>query len=286
MSNADIDRLASATAFDTEGQKLGSVGQVYLDDQTERPSWVSISTGLFGTNETLVPLEGHRWDGDKLVVAYSKDVVKDAPNIDADAHISEQEEQELYRYYEGHGYATTDRRDAVTNDRRDDVAGVAGTAGVAGVAGRDRRDDVADRDFADRDVTDRDRRNDDTTSMTRSEERLNVGTETVETGRARLRKYTTTETETVSVPVTKEKLVVERTAVDGRPSKGGKIGEGDDVEEITLREERPVVSKETVDVEEVRVGKETVTEQQQVTDEVRKEHIEVEGEGDATNRRR
>lgn len=286
MSNADIDRLASATAFDTEGQKLGSVGQVYLDDQTERPSWVSVSTGLFGTNETLVPLEGHRWDGDKLVVAYSKDVVKDAPNIDADAHISEQEEQELYRYYEGHGYATTDRRDAVTNDRRDDVAGVAGTAGVAGVAGRDRRDDVADRDFADRDVTDRDRRNDDTTSMTRSEERLNVGTETVETGRARLRKYTTTETETVSVPVTKEKLVVERTAVDGRPSKGGKIGEGDDVEEITLREERPVVSKETVDVEEVRVGKETVTEQQQVTDEVRKEHIEVEGEGDATNRRR
>lgn len=286
MSNADIDRLASATAFDTEGQKLGSVGQVYLDDQTERPSWVSVSTGLFGTNETLVPLEGHRWDGDKLVVAYSKDVVKDAPNIDADAHISEQEEQELYRYYEGHGYATTDRRDAVTNDRRDDVAGVAGTAGVAGVTGRDRRDDVADRDFADRDVTDRDRRNDDTTSMTRSEERLNVGTETVETGSARLRKYTTTETETVSVPVTKEKLVVERTAVDGRPSKGGKIGEGDDVEEITLREERPVVSKETVDVEEVRVGKETVTEQQQVTDEVRKEHIEVEGEGDANKRRR
>ncbi|MDO5502672.1 MAG: YsnF/AvaK domain-containing protein, partial [Actinomycetia bacterium] len=138
----------------------------------------------------------------------------------------------------------------------------------------------------DRDVTDRDRTDrgvtDDTETMTRSEEQLRVGTEQQETGRARLRKYTTTEEETVTVPVEKERLVVEREPIEGDGTRSaGSIGDGDgDVEEdIVLREERPVVDKETVDVENVRVGKETVTDDQTVTEEVRKEHIDVDGEG-------
>jgi uncharacterized protein (TIGR02271 family) len=119
--------------------------------------------------------------------------------------------------------------------------------------------------------------------MTLSEERLNVDKESQEAGRARLRKYVTTDTETVTVPVKKEKLTVERNPVEGARS-GGTISEGDDIEDITLREERAVVDKETVDVEEVRVAKETVTEQQQVSGQVRKEHAEVEGDVDAASR--
>lgn len=283
--DALLARITEATAFDTSGDKIGSVGQVYLDDATGEPTWVTVNTGFFGTSQSFAPLQGHRFDGDDLVLAHSKDVVKDAPRVDADGHISEAEEAELYRYYEG---------------LRGDHAGVPAAGGVrdhdvrdrdlrdGDVRDRDLRDgDVRDRDHADvrdRDVVDhdRDRLRDGNQSMTASEERLNVGTEQVEAGRARLRKYVTTEEETVTVPVSKERVVVERHAVDGKAD-AGRIdpNAADVVEEVTLREERPVVSKDTVAVEEVSLGKETVTDNQTVTETVSKEHIDVDGaEGD------
>lgn len=272
MNNADLDRITSATAYDADGDKVGRVGQVYLDDETGRPTWVSVSTGLFGTSESLAPLEGHRWDGDRLVLAHAASVIKDAPRVDVDQHISPEEENELFGYYRGHGYDYASTPTHVQGDR--DVQRAEAAA------------DVRERDLADRDARDDRARVEDGTSMTASEERLNVDKETTEAGRVRLRKYTTTEEETVTVPVTKEKVVVERTPVDGRRSEGTiEDRDGEQVEEITLREERAVVSKETVDVEEVSLGKETVTEEETVSGQVRKEHIEVEGD-DVTDRRR
>ena len=111
--------------------------------------------------------------------------------------------------------------------------------------------------------------------MTLSEERLAAGKETVESGRARLRKYTTKHIEKVEVPVTKERLVVERKPASGDSKSHALKDSGERVEEITLHEERPVVGKETVPVEEVRVGKERVTETERVSGEVRKEHADV-----------
>jgi uncharacterized protein (TIGR02271 family) len=115
--------------------------------------------------------------------------------------------------------------------------------------------------------------------MTRSEERLNVGTQSQETGRARLRKYVTTEQQTVNVPVTREEVRIER-----EPITEGNVGDamsGPDISEeeheVTLHEERPVVEKEAVPVERVRLSKEQVTDQESVTDEVRKEQIETDG---------
>jgi uncharacterized protein (TIGR02271 family) len=106
--------------------------------------------------------------------------------------------------------------------------------------------------------------------MTRSEERLNVGTEQVEAGRVRLRKHVVTEEQQITVPVTHEEVRVERMPADGR---AGKIG--DDEREVVLHEEKPVVRKETVPVEQVRLRTEQVTEQRKVRDKVRKEQIEV-----------
>lgn len=103
-----LERLASGNVLDNQGNKIGSVGQVYLDDLTEEPSWVTVRTGLFGTSETFVPLEGARFEGDDIVVPYEKDMVKDAPRVDADQHLDVSEEQELYRYY-GRDYAMKTR---------------------------------------------------------------------------------------------------------------------------------------------------------------------------------
>ena len=114
--------------------------------------------------------------------------------------------------------------------------------------------------------------------MTLSEERLKAGKERVEVGQARLRKYTTTHTEKVDVPVTKEKLVVERTPASGNARKAPIRDSGGKVKEVTLREERPVVERETVPVEDVRVGKERVTGTEQVSAKLRKERADVDVE--------
>lgn len=255
ISKDDIARIEGSTAYDSSGDKVGKVGQLFLDDQTGEPTWVTVSTGFFGSSETFVPVEGARFDGGDLHLAHDKDKIKDAPRMEVDQHLSETEEAELYRYYGlqygGAGYQT-------------------GTG--------------TDHTHTDHTHTDTQRTTGDA-SMTLSEERVEVGKESREAGRARLRKYTTTETETVDVPITKEKLVVERNPVSGEHASAGPISDTDQVEEVTLREERAVVDKETVPVEEVRIGKEQVTEHETVSAEVRKEHADIDGATDTDTRR-
>ncbi|MEV4619736.1 PRC and DUF2382 domain-containing protein [Asanoa sp. NPDC049573] len=115
-------------------------------------------------------------------------------------------------------------------------------------------------------------------AMTRSEERLRVGTERERVGRARLRKYVVTEHQQVTVPVSHEEVVVEREPITEETAAaayaGPDISEAE--HEVTLHAERPVVEKEAVPVERVRMSKETVTEQETVGDKVRKERIEAE----------
>jgi uncharacterized protein (TIGR02271 family) len=112
--------------------------------------------------------------------------------------------------------------------------------------------------------------------MTRSEEQLHVGTESVEAGRARLRKYVVTENVSRTVPVSHEEIRVEREPITDATVGAALEGPAISAEEheVTLRAERPVVEKQAVPVERVRLDKETVTEQRQVTDTVRKEQIE------------
>jgi uncharacterized protein (TIGR02271 family) len=237
-----IDRAIGSTVYDRDGDKIGKVNQVYVDDRTGRPLWASVHTGLFGTSETVVPLEDANWDGDDLRIPYEKERVKDAPRIETDAHISEAEQDELFRYYgvgSGTGIGT-------------------GTTGGDRTVGHDTSGPNTD------------------TAMTRSEEQLRVGKEQVATGRAKLRKHVVTEHQNVTVPVTHEEVRVER-----EPITEGNVDQalsGPDISEeeheVVLTEERPVVQKETVPVERVRLDKETVTENERVSEDVRKEEIE------------
>jgi PRC-barrel domain len=89
-------------AVDAEGDRIGKISKIYLDDQTGQPLWVLVETGLFGTRQSLAPVHGSRLDGELVVLAVSKDQVKNAPNIERDAHISESEQDALHQYYRGH----------------------------------------------------------------------------------------------------------------------------------------------------------------------------------------
>jgi len=275
-----INRVIGKDVYDQSGEKIGSASEVYLDDESGQPEWVTVKTGLFGTKETFVPIRDADLTDDGVRVPLSKARVKDAPKIDADGHLSPEEEQELYRYYGlgGAGLQDTGRTDTAVG--RVDTAGTTteSTTGTAGYTGTDARGTVG-RDTSGPTTDD---------AMTRSEERLDVGTRSEEIGRARLRKYVVSENVSETVPVSREEVRVEREPITdanvGDALDGPAISEEE--HEVTLRAERPVVDKEAVPVERVRLDKETVTDHETVTDTVRKEQVEFEGtDGAATDRR-
>jgi uncharacterized protein (TIGR02271 family) len=260
--------------LDQHRDKIGKAGQVYLDDRTGEPAWVTVKTGLFGGAESFVPLAEGRMEGDDVSVPYSKDQVKDAPRIeDENGHLSRDEEAELYRYYgladpdhavaggRDTAYADTGRAD----DGHTDAARPQGAVG--GGAGHDTSGPDTD------------------SAMTRSEERVDVGTETETVGRARLRKYVVTENVTKTVPVSHEEVRIEREPITdanrGEALSGGDITEEE--HEVELKGERVVVDKDTVPVERVQMGTETVTENREVSEQVRKEQIEADTDVDGTD---
>src|SRR3954465_3923776 len=93
-----ISRVIGKDVYDESGEKIGSASEVYLDDESGQPEWVTVKTGLFGTKESFVPIRDADLTDDGLRVPVSKNRVKDAPKVDADGHLSPEEEHELYRY--------------------------------------------------------------------------------------------------------------------------------------------------------------------------------------------
>jgi uncharacterized protein (TIGR02271 family) len=255
ISTEEVQNLLSSggTVVGDDGSKIGKVGQVYLDDQTDQPEWVTVKTGTFGGAESFVPLANGTVSGTEIRVPFDKDKVKGAPSVeDSEGHLSQEEEAGLYRYY-GMDYSESDSDSGLPASDRTDRS--------EGAVGQDTSGPNTD------------------DSMTRSEERLNVGTEKATTGKARLRKYVVTENVTQTVPVSHEEVRIEREPITDA-NRGDAMAGGDitsEEHEVTLSEERAVVDKETVPVERVRMDKETVTEDQQVSEEVRKEQIESEG---------
>ncbi|MDY6055179.1 PRC and DUF2382 domain-containing protein [Micrococcus sp.] len=250
-----LDQLQNGDVFGTDGEKIGSVGQVYLDDVTNEPTFVTVKTGLFGAKETFVPLQQAQTTADGVTVPYTKEFVKDAPNVDADGSLTPEEEQRIYEYY-SMDYAAADHA-----DRREVV-----DAPAAGVVETERRE-VADAD-----------------SVVVKDESLQVGTERRATGRVRLRKQSYTTTETVEVPVTREEVVVERVAVDPNSAEARDSAADGEVE-VTTYEETPVVNK-TVEAEKVSLGKRTVQDTETVSEELRHEDVTIDGDTDRDGRLR
>lgn len=128
ISTRDIDDIIGAEAHDQDDAKIGKVGQIYIDQETEQPVWVSVRSGLFGRSETLVPLTGATWDRTALRLAVPKDRVKDAPRVEPGAEVTPEEQERLYDYYaQADRDAHADRR--VRDDRDRDGRDVPGDRG-------------------------------------------------------------------------------------------------------------------------------------------------------------
>ena len=99
LGHDEIDRVIDRDVYDEDGDKIGAARQVYLDDDTGRPAWITVRTGLLGTRSSFVPLADARLTDRGLTVPYGKAFVKDAPNLDDDGHLTPEEERDLYAYY-------------------------------------------------------------------------------------------------------------------------------------------------------------------------------------------
>jgi len=255
MITLDQARTLQGKTLNGASGKLGTIDTLYADRDGGEPTFATVHTGLFGAKTHFVPLADATLQGDTVSVPYDKDLVSSAPNIDPDSELSPEEEQRLYTHYGvmGGGYTETAQTTAQT--------ATTGRENVHGTVGHDTSGPTTDN------------------AMTRSEERLQVGTQQVETGRARLRKFITSETVTQTVPVSHEEVRIEREPITdaniGNALDGPALSEEE--HEVVLRAEKPVVAKETVPVERVRLDTETVTDQVQVSEEVRKENIEADG---------
>jgi uncharacterized protein (TIGR02271 family) len=237
--------------FGRDGDKLGKIVDVYLDDQTNKPEWFAVTTGMFGKNVSFVPIaQASAYEGD-IFVPYDKSTVKASPNAEPDGQLSQQEEARLYQHY-GLAYG---------EQRSDSGLPEGGSADDVDLRAGRRTDDDA---------------------MTRSEEQLEVGKQRQAAGVARLRKWVETEHQTVTVPVQRERVRVETQPITeanrDRAMDGPDIAEN--VHEETLYEEVPVVDKKVVPKERVRLEKDVETEQQAVGGDVRKERIDVEGDAE------
>jgi uncharacterized protein (TIGR02271 family) len=270
----EVKSWRGATLVDRDGDKIGSIDEVYLDQETGRPEWLAVKTGLFGTRLSFVPLAEATPGGDEVRVPYEKAQVKDAPNVDADGELSQQEEQRLYRHY-GLGYS----------ESRSDTGFPEGQAGMTGTStDTGRRDaEARDRDAVGRDVSGP--TTDD--AMTRSEEELRVGTREREAGRVRLRKWVETEPVQTTVQTRREEARIEREPITDAnlddAMDGPEISEEE--HEVTLHAEEPVVEKRTVPKERVRATKDSVTDETEVSDQVRKERVEADDDTESRRRR-
>ncbi|WP_346620864.1 PRC and DUF2382 domain-containing protein [Blastococcus montanus] len=256
LSEREVSDAIGATAYGADGDKLGTVDHFFVDDRTGEPTWVAVTTGLFGTRHSVAPAREATWADGTLRLPVSIDAVKTAPPMDGN-HLDPGEEAELRRHY---GLESTDTARTGAADTAPPTAADAGTDGT----------------------------------MIRSEERLRISTEQVAARRVRLVKYVVTEEVTMTVPIRREEIRLEEVPMDDADEGTGSVtGEslvtGDTApsaaagmpDEIILHTERPVVSVEVVPVERVRLRSEFVQGQETVTEQVQREQIVVDEDGAA-----
>lgn len=100
LTTAELQTVIGQAAYGPDGDKLGKIGQVWVDDDSAEAEFVTVQTGLFGTHETFVPVKDATLTGDSVQVPFTKEQVKNAPQLDADGgHITADDGRQIYDHY-------------------------------------------------------------------------------------------------------------------------------------------------------------------------------------------
>ena len=278
LSEREVSAAVGGTAYGVDGDKLGTVEAFFADDRTGTPTWVAVSTGLFGTRHSIVPVTDATFTDGALHLPVTADAVKSAPPM-AGEHLDPADEEALRRHYGLGGpqpVAAPPENTAPLGDTAPPTVEIASPVAAPPETPAPAQSSATGG------------------GMTRSEEQLRVGTERVAATRMRLVKYVITEDVQITVPIRREEIRVEEVPFDEVDDGiGESLVPGADVydahsaepastgtpgglpEEIVLHTERPVVTVEVVPVERVRLRTELVEGQETVTGQVKREQIVV-----------
>ena len=299
LSDPEISELLDrGRVIASDGETVGRVGQVFRSDTTGEPTWVSVKTDEGDTHQTLVPLGGERIDNGDVHVGYDAATITKAPRATAGSSLSEQDEVSVRAFYDTRerGFAADSSNDREPRSAPlgsfENVSARGSDAGL-GSGDMELRDDrsgaAADRRDADDDAE---------PSVIRSEEQLRVNTHSKAVRRARLEKFQVTDMKTIEVPVLREDVRIVYDDIDGDTGggAGSERGSGSaaagsvasdrmrsepsdrEPASVVLYGERIVVTREWVPLETVHLDVETITEEQQFSDQVRREEIAVDSE--------
>lgn len=266
---ADLDQYIGYDVLDRDNNKIGTLDCLWADNLGQ-PAFVGVRTGWFMGKTHVVPAQSVEVSdqNQRLRLPYTEEKVKDAPAYDAESDISDAEEMEINRYY-GIQAGTM----ASSNQSSTTAADVASMSG-RGTSTAHRMEDRSRTESPGREEA----------TMRLSEEQLTVGKREVEAGGVRLRKVIRTETVNRPVELRREEIVIERVPAQGTTA-GTTEGSFQDQEVyIPLRREEAVVQKDVRVREEVRARKESQTETQQVSGQVRREDVDVTRTGEAKER--
>jgi len=299
LSDPEISELLDrGRVIASDGETVGRVGQVFRSDTTGEPTWVSVKTDEGDTHQTLVPLGGERIDNGDVHVGYDAATITKAPRATAGSSLSEQDEVSIRAFYDARerGFA------ADSSDDREPRSAPLGSAEDVSARGSDAgpvsgdlelRDDRSGAAAGRRDADDAAE-----PSVIRSQEQLRVNTHSKAVRRARLEKFQVTDMKTIEVPLLREdvRIVYDDIDSDTGGGAGSERGSGSaaagsvasdrvrsepsdrEPASVVLYGERIVVTREWVPLETVHLDVETITEEQQFSDQVRREEIAVDSE--------
>lgn len=245
---APEDRFEGYEVYDRDGEKIGSVDNLFAGED-EEPEYVGVKMGFLGMNSTLIPMEICRVDeSDRAIVADTeKSTAKDGPSFDDDQDITPEFEREVRGHYGLESPGEARERGEVEVDGEDE----------------------------------------DEIRVQRTEEELRAGTREREVGGVNVSKRIRTDRERISVPKKREEVTVERVPVDEDDEGRAGVGSIEDVEaeiiedeeeiRVPIVEEEIVVEKRAVVKEVLRIKKRVVEEEEVIEEDVRKEEVEIDG---------
>jgi len=292
------DNYAGYTVYDRDGDKIGNVDDLFIDEN-DQLEYIGVKMGFLGRKSTLIPVDVMRIDERRKVmeVPHDKSMVKDAPTFDGNEEITPEFEQRVRRHF-GLQSTGSGRRGSYDDYYGDDAAHRGGTdlgdemktqptdrtsgrtsdriAGGSGVTPGDRGEGDRSREYSRGQESVRGRGgpgDEDEIRVQRSEEELRAGTREVEVGAMKIRKRVRTDHEQIRVPKRREEVSVERVPVN-EPATGTEIGEDEII--VPVVEEEVIVEKRPVVKEEIRVRKDVVQDEEIVEADVRKEEVDIE----------
>ena len=269
------DRYAGYTVYDTEGDKIGKVDDLFVDEN-DQPEYIGVKMGFLGTSSTLIPVGIATIDSDRgfIEVSQPQSTVKDGPAFDDDREVTPEYEEQVCSYYGLEGTQTTEKQrgyGAHYGDSEGEHPGEVGPGMMMGdtesgeFRGHGREQEGLRQSGSDLEDEDEQR-------VQRTEEELRAGTRERDAGALNVRKRVVTERERREVPTRREEVTVDRVPVEGEATEA-EIG--DDEVRVPVIEEEVVVEKRPVAKEEIRIRKDVVEDTEVVEEDVRREEVEI-----------